>query len=306
MEFDTFSHINFIIKTEELERVISKENAFSSFLFDIESSSSVHSVFSLIFSKNNPEVFTITIPVTQRSSIEDDWLNKLCLILSHYGYKRHNNKLIIGILVERDLDHFPGMFSQKLALELSKQNFEFLLVGLDQLKSDGNNEQPFAYFEDLELADDIFYNWYKGRLTKDSSFLNLFYNVDTEAIDKVLLQKERAERRMMREDPILYKLIQHDNMFAKKEQLLKTTIENLTTDLSSKAAYLDFLLAKNSDELSNSGIDLIPSMRIKKFYHNEYEILPLWYKRFGHIIKVITGKRTFRSLFNDNVKKYKD
>jgi hypothetical protein len=305
MEFDTFSHINFIIKTEELERVISKENAFSSFLFDIESPSSVHSVFSLIFSKSNPEAFTITIPVTQRSSIEEDWLNKLCLVLSHYGYKRHNNKLIIGILGERDLHHSRGMFSQKLAFELSKQNFEFLLVELDQLRGDGS-ERPFAYFENLELSDDLFYNWYKGRLTNDSSFLNLFYNVNTEAIDKVLLQKERAEKRMMREDPILYKLIQHDNMFAKKEQLLKTTIENLTTDLSSKAAYLDFLLAKNSDELSNSGIDLIPSMRIKKFYHNEYEILPLWYKRFGHILKVIMGKRTFRSLFKDNVKKYKD
>jgi regulator of replication initiation timing len=42
-----------------------------------------------------------------------------------------------------------------------------------------------------------------------------------------------------------------------------------------------------------------------KWYHNEYEILPLWYKRFGHILKVLMGKRTFRSLFNDDVKKYK-
>ncbi len=41
------------------------------------------------------------------------------------------------------------------------------------------------------------------------------------------------------------------------------------------------------------------------WYHNEYEILPLWYKRFGHILKVIMGKRTLRSLFSDDVKKYK-
>jgi hypothetical protein len=41
-----------------------------------------------------------------------------------------------------------------------------------------------------------------------------------------------------------------------------------------------------------------------KWYHNEYEVLPLWYKRFGHIIKVLMGKRSFRSLFNDHVKKY--
>jgi hypothetical protein len=42
------------------------------------------------------------------------------------------------------------------------------------------------------------------------------------------------------------------------------------------------------------------------WYHKEYEALPLWYKQFGHIIKVIIGKRRFRSLFDDNVKKYKD
>jgi len=43
-----------------------------------------------------------------------------------------------------------------------------------------------------------------------------------------------------------------------------------------------------------------------KYYYYEYEILPKWYKQFGHIIKVIMGKRTFKSLFSDNVKKYKD
>jgi len=43
-----------------------------------------------------------------------------------------------------------------------------------------------------------------------------------------------------------------------------------------------------------------------KWYYNEYEILPRWYKQFGHILKVIMGKRSFRSLFNDDVKKYKD
>jgi hypothetical protein len=45
---------------------------------------------------------------------------------------------------------------------------------------------------------------------------------------------------------------------------------------------------------------------VLNWYHKEYETLPLWYKRLGHIIKVLTGKRTFRSLFSDNVKKYKD
>lgn len=42
---------------------------------------------------------------------------------------------------------------------------------------------------------------------------------------------------------------------------------------------------------------------IKEWYHQEYETLPLWFKRLGHIVKVLMGKRSFKSLFSDNVKK---
>jgi len=32
------------------------------------------------------------------------------------------------------------------------------------------------------------------------------------------------------------------------------------------------------------------------WYQDQYEVLPLWYKRLGHIVKVLTGKRSFKSL----------
>jgi hypothetical protein len=44
---------------------------------------------------------------------------------------------------------------------------------------------------------------------------------------------------------------------------------------------------------------------LRQWYHNEYEVLPLWFKRLGHIIKVLMGKRSFRSLFDENAKKHK-
>lgn len=43
-------------------------------------------------------------------------------------------------------------------------------------------------------------------------------------------------------------------------------------------------------------------MQLFHYYQNQYEVLPLWYKRFGHIIKVMTGKRTFASLFYNTKK----
>lgn len=41
------------------------------------------------------------------------------------------------------------------------------------------------------------------------------------------------------------------------------------------------------------------SLELLKWYNEQYEVLPLWYKRFGHILKVLMGKRTLRSLFKN-------
>ena len=68
--------------------------------------------------------------------------------------------------------------------------------------------------------------------------------------------------------------------------------ERTNEDLVNQKTYLK--LIKEADE----------SKKINEFYYYEYEILPLWYKKLGHIIKVISGKRNWRSLFNNNVKKY--
>jgi hypothetical protein len=39
-----------------------------------------------------------------------------------------------------------------------------------------------------------------------------------------------------------------------------------------------------------------------EYYHKEYEVLPIWFKRLGHIIKVLTGHRKFKSLISDEAK----
>jgi hypothetical protein len=36
---------------------------------------------------------------------------------------------------------------------------------------------------------------------------------------------------------------------------------------------------------------------MKEWYNKEYEVLPLWYKRVGHVIKVVQGHRPLKSLF---------
>lgn len=37
-------------------------------------------------------------------------------------------------------------------------------------------------------------------------------------------------------------------------------------------------------------------LEVQEWYNAEYEVLPIWYKRVGHVIKVVSGKRKFKSL----------
>ncbi|HTL08670.1 MAG TPA: hypothetical protein VL307_10450, partial [Chitinophagaceae bacterium] len=67
-----------------------------------------------------------------------------------------------------------------------------------------------------------------------------------------------------------------------QQQLLATT-----TELANYKTHLEVLKLNHQ------------AKELQDYYNNEYEILPTWFKRLGQIIKVIMGKRRFRSLFTD-------
>ncbi len=79
--------------------------------------------------------------------------------------------------------------------------------------------------------------------------------------------------------------------------------KNVTAETRLSAAILEI-------ENLYTYLDIIRSnsqaKELQEYYNKEYEILPKWYKKLGHLLKVLMGKRNFRSLFNDRVKKYKD
>jgi len=119
---------------------------------------------------------------------------------------------------------------------------------------------------------------------------------------------EKFEKWMVDTHPLLAKLIVMDR-FARHEN----------SELKADNAILRFKLESSSDALKlirkEAGGYIAENSRLRNellrveaeveqraseiigWYGREYESLPLWYKRFGHIIKVLTGKRTFKSLF---------
>ena len=80
------------------------------------------------------------------------------------------------------------------------------------------------------------------------------------------------------------------------KRLVKSSDTALVQTLKNKALESEI---KVMDELARLRSGNKELEDILEFYHREYEVLPLWYKRVGHILKVVMGKRSFKSLFSD-------
>jgi hypothetical protein len=130
------------------------------------------------------------------------------------------------------------------------------------------------------------------------SFL-LFFMHSTGQLHNLSQALELVENNLLLDFPAIYYLLQKNRFSDAKQRELQSEIGLLNESFDSLKSYYTFY--NEPDTGYKRKIN-----EIVDFYKNEYEILPLWYKRLGHVIKVLMGKRTFRSLFNDNVKKYKE
>lgn len=123
----------------------------------------------------------------------------------------------------------------------------------------------------------------------------LFYLFDVQADQNELPAVIAAiESRMKATNPVVYRLANELAARLRANQLLSKKYTAVENELNNYRSHM---------EIMRSGHE---AAALQQYYDNEYEALPLWYKRCGHMIKVLTGKRSFRSLFNHQIKKQKD
>jgi hypothetical protein len=136
---------------------------------------------------------------------------------------------------------------------------------------------------------------YSELLRSDRPYDNdiFFLAPSPESLKAALSSLKQAEADFERADPVTFALILRNSQLEREISLWRKRQEVTEAELSHQKQFVEVLRSDHATK------------ELQDFYNNEYEILPLWYKRFGHLIKVVTGKRTLRSLFNDNVKKYK-
>lgn len=125
---------------------------------------------------------------------------------------------------------------------------------------------------------------------QSSFFVRVDHPGELEQVRKLLEEEEAV---LQQQEPELYCLLQKNGQLASRVQQLEQLSAAAAQEIAGQTAHMEVLRSESQ------------AAHLQNYYSNEYEILPRWYKRFGHVVKVMMGKRSFRSLFNDKIKKYK-
>lgn len=301
MGFKSISYMHLVLSTDEASGMKAfSHDIFVSYIFPIASETEQKKFMKHIFNHPQDRHFSITINQWSFKFDEGEWLKRLFLILSHPFYYKHENRPVIGIDTEQRMPEEAREFVKTLSSKLDVQEFRNVGFALIAENSAGSSNNIHFYdstnFENFE-------KWYFGKLMNADGLLDIYIKSGTgKNVDDLIAQKKVADELLQKDNPnyarLLSSAIETRIALAEREAL----IEVLADDVVSKKKYLDFLLNEFKESKADKEIEFSPIMKIKKFYHQEYEVLPLWYKRFGHILKVLMGKRSFKSLFDDNLK----
>lgn len=218
---------------------------------------------------------------------------KLLLYFFHLRYSKSNNKPVL---------FFSRLKNENAAWDnfINELNHFCINNGYDGVECISLDKSPFAEFSKSychtfstseKLGNDYFH------LLKTEFYTASIYSIDGVPENQI----QDAMQMLLASEEKLSEECKQQFLFMKKVKELiheledtETRFKNNQADLKNYKSYLEIL--KSQDE----------ALKINDFYYYEYEILPLWYKKIGHLIKVFTGKRTFKSLFDNNVKKYKN
>lgn len=214
----------------------------------------------------------------------------LIRIFFHPAYILNVNR---PMLLMENKGLFKSEWQQFLIKEAKENGFDGLfIINLLQNKEDTIvSSQVVFYYDKPVLALEqliekwINRNWEVEIVEIDPIYLVIDSSNQGSILESIELEKELLKGR--RDYQLACKLLS----LKKINDKLRIKLKGSLTQEENVSNYLRF--QKN---------DMV---RILDFYKYEYEILPSWYKRIGHIIKVCMGRRTFLSLFRDDVKKYK-
>jgi hypothetical protein len=270
-------------------------------------------LMTLLNEENNGFIYVIEIDLQNLPETIDIYqhlfrlsTNRFCILLVNTNNLKSIEPAIDYLIsLSFHYNYFRSALDQLLLFthtsDLAFQEYisnRFIAQGYEKVEFKNISQQ--SSINGQENIEKEYYSFLKEPINiKKDLLINSTPQTPAGSLKQIRQQMENAEDKLQKNDPAIYSLL---TLNLSERQL----IEKLNNDIKH---YQEVIEAQKSYATNSQGMDIGYRKQIKEiadFYYYEYEILPLWYKRLGHILKVLTGKRTMKSLFNDNVKKYKD
>ena len=274
------------------------DNGFLCYRISDANISGSNAINKKLLSSYKKNQFCLLVSLDKEEAKFEEMINSLVPYTFFYNYLKfdYENPFLILETQRADKERY---------VELAKKIFnqhgykDVDLIVLNRSRSSMENDETNTWF-DFPTRDGSFASNYVNTIIQISSANSFIYFSlnDSGELLQVFPLIEEAESMICRQFSQIYRLLTEQKAVIKKQQEMRFQLGLQQEQIDSLNNYHSFY---NSAEhrYGRQVKELIT------FYKNEYEILPMWYKRLGHVLKVITGRRTFRSLFSDNVKKYK-
>jgi hypothetical protein len=278
-------------------------NAYFSFKLNAFDARAIDSFYKKIFLSPPKHSFCILIDLDELFTISNGELKKTIEVFISLTFHINYIKIASGkplVLFETRKSNAENLISTIIGAFKNQGYDDVEIILLNENMNRSKETERQICFNLQESFASLFSHYVDSIKQLDSSnSIFFFFLAKLGELPEILNILEKAETDVRENFPQVYNLVN----------------ENMSLKINERDLHAHFVLMQEQlDSLSNYHLyNNLSESRYKRqikellrFYKNEYEILPTWYKRFGHIVKVIAGKRTLRSLFNDNVKKYKD
>jgi len=259
---------------------------FLSFLCDAGNNETLSEAYRF-FSESNIVDFSLSFKIT--GALNSLFIEDIISFFFISTYFKSNGQPLLNIVCSEG-----GLF------ENTKRNINdiackqgFMEIKINQLTEKSEDEMQNVLNESYLFTDSAsLLEQYKNVLQSEKFYGNAFYLNDTSNDPgKLYLSIQQEEYEAEKAHPQLFKMGHIVQSVVAENEYLSIKCRYMATELDNYKAHNEIL--RSSSEATE----------LQHYYNKEYEVLPLWYKRVGHLIKVLTGKRKLSSLFGDDQKK---
>ncbi len=272
------------------DKVLHEKDATYAIRLTPEALWSAHnSVFETYFQSPDPCSVCLDLTKTKRLTEQELQLIEqgIARVSFSPSYLKHGDAPVILLLTSQDSDQqFIDLVKKRIESTLLAQGFELaLLFALtDGLQNIQQNVER-CYYLNLTHGD-LPTNLVRiNELYEENIVMNAFFfmncSENTECF-QIIQEIVLAEQRFAARKPTVYALMQQLQALEAERDLLISENKRTQVLVQDGSNYLKQLK-------QDAGSTILwwenENQKIIRFYQTEYESLPLWYKRFGHLIK---------------------